>query len=60
MADTNEWQTVTVPTRCFMEQGAQFGEVFSPVALSGTSDAHIIVSNIRFEVDVDNAPTCKD
>ena len=60
MTDTNEWQTVTVPTRCFMEQGAQFGEVFSPVALSGGSDAHIIVSNIRFEVDVDNAPACKD
>lgn len=60
MTDTNEWQTVTVPTRCFMEQGAQFGEVFSPVALSGASDAHIIVSNIRFEVDVDNAPACKD
>ncbi|WP_218309294.1 glycoside hydrolase family 3 protein [Alteromonas antoniana] len=60
MTDTNEWQTVTLPTRCFMEQGAQFGEVFSPVALSGASDAHIIVSNIRFEVDVDNAPACKD
>ena len=60
MTDTNEWQTVTVPTRCFMEQGGQFGEVFSPVALSGASDAHIIVSNIRFEVDVDNAPACKD
>ncbi len=59
LSDTTEWQTVIVPTRCFMEQGAQFGDVFSPVALSGSADAHAIVSDIRFEVAVDEAPACK-
>ncbi|WP_414829434.1 glycoside hydrolase family 3 protein [Alteromonas sp. H39] len=58
--NTTEWQTVTVPTRCFTEQGAQFAEVFSPVALSGAKGAHVIVSNIRFEVAVDDAPNCKE
>ena len=53
-ANSNEWQTVVIPSRCFVEAGASFAELFSPFALNANASASLLVSNVRFEA---NAPS---
>ncbi|WP_218418938.1 glycoside hydrolase family 3 protein [Alteromonas lipotrueae] len=50
-ANSNEWQTVVIPSRCFVEAGASFAELFSPFALNAHTSASLLVSNVRLEAN---------
>lgn len=48
IASHNEWQQVSIPVSCFVEQGMNLREVYVPLALSSSQPAMFKLSNIRF------------
>jgi len=52
---TNEWQTVIIPSHCFVAAGASFAKLFSPFALKASTSASLLLSNVRFEANAASA-----
>lgn len=59
IASHNEWQQVSIPVSCFVEQGVNLREVYVPLALSSSQPAMFKLSNIRFTNTASSA-TCPD
>lgn len=55
---TTEWQTVVIPSQCFVEAGTQFAHIFSPFALSANAPASLIISNVRYEKNMRSNQSC--
>ncbi len=55
---STDWQTVTIPTSCFVGQGMSLSEVYSPFALSATSANELTISNIRLEPSTSGDMAC--
>ena len=46
-APKNQWQTLTVPLRCFARAGAEMGKITTPLVLKSSGRLTIAVSDIR-------------
>ena len=57
---TTDWQTVTIPTRCFKEAGVAFDQVFSVIGFEASAPVTLKVSNIRIEPTTEQSLSCPE
>ncbi|NVK57075.1 MAG: glycoside hydrolase family 3 protein [Alteromonadaceae bacterium] len=55
--NSNEWQTLIIPTACFVQAGVNLKEVYSPLTLSSNQVAAVRISNIRL-TRMEELPDC--